>query len=227
MDIGQDYEFVLEGASALLMHADDIIAADELDAWRKDPKHKSVSVAGDDRSPAWSWMTGLYSDGTHVAMPSYCVMASLRQAGAKVSARKGSFKSMSQSGLLISSDFCRLTNRGEPIAMGDILAFKNEPFSKHVAGARSLGFDLLVRRARIGKAKHVRVRPIFDHWRVSGLVKVLEPAITQDILAQLFDVAGRLVGLGDWRPGSPTSPGPYGMFTSTVKPVGKPARKAV
>lgn len=222
-----DYEFVLKGTMPLLMHKDDVLMSDVLNAWRKDPKNKTVSQAGDDRSPAWSWMSYLYHNSEHLAIPAECLMACLRGAGAKIPAKRGSFKSMSQSGLLITTDFCEFTNNGEQISMADIMKFKNSEFLDQIAEVQKLGFDLLIKRAKIGQSKHVRVRPMFKSWGVSGVVTVTEPAITHDILGSLFEIAGRLIGLGDWRPSSPSSPGSYGLFTADVNPVGeKQKRKA-
>ena len=141
------YEFTLRGVMPLLMHADNILAADELSAWRADPKNKSVSVPGDDRSPAWSWVSYCYHDGEHLAMPAECIMAALKSAGAKISAKRGSFKAMTQSGLLIATDFCGFTIGNKQVRISDVLKFKELTFPKHVDGVRKLGFDLLVKRA--------------------------------------------------------------------------------
>ena len=67
-------------------------------------------------------------------------------------------------------------------------------------------------------AKHVRVRARFETWQVTGVLGLDEslPELTFDVVQQIFALAGR-VGLLDWRPGSPKSPGPYGMFTAEVK----------
>ena len=159
-------------------------------------------------------------------MPSDCLMACLRGAGAKISAKRGSFKSMTQSGLLISTDYCEFTTGGKLIKLADITRFKEAAFAKHIEGARKLGFDLMVKRAKIGQKKHVRVRPIFKDWQVRGVISVTEPAITDSVLEQLFEIAGRLVGLGDWRPSAPQSPGPYGMFTAVLGPAKDTGRKA-
>ena len=220
------YEFTLKGTMPLLMHNDNIMAADEITAWQKDPKNKSVSVPGDDRSPPWTWFSYLYHDEENLVIPTECIMAMLKNAGAKISAKRGSFKAMTQSGLLMATDFCAFTNGGKPIKLADIHRFKEAAFAKHVASARNLGFDLHVKRAKIGQKKHVRVRPIFHAWQVVGCIEVTEPAITEAVLEQLFEIAGRLVGLGDWRPSSPSSPGPYGMFTATLKQVTGKGRKA-
>ena len=216
-----DYSFTLTGTMPLLMHADDVMASDELMAWRKAPGNKSISVPGDDRSPAWTWQTYLYSDGMHVSLPQECIMCALRHAGAKIASKgKSTFKALSQSGLLIGSDFCEFTNNGEKIAITDLVAFRDRPFAEHIARCRALGFDLLVKRASVGSSKHVRVRPKFDPpWAVTGSIAVSEPAITEDVLNQLFELAGRYAGLGDWRPSAPKKPGPYGMFSATIEEI--------
>jgi hypothetical protein len=212
-----EYNFTLTGTTPILLHHDDVEASDDLKAWRQDPKNQSVSVPGDDRSPPWTWQTYLYHDGTHIAIPQQNVLTALRFAGAKIK-HKGTatFKSMSQSGLLVDSGFFAFTNHGKRIAIGDILAFRDEPFAIHKTEARELGFELDVKRAKVGSSKHVRVRPRFDFWQVTGKITVIEPAITPEVLAQMFEIAGRFAGLCDWRPSSKVSPGHYGMFKGEV-----------
>jgi hypothetical protein len=215
-----DYEFTLTGTTPLLMHADDVEAADRLKSWRTDPKNKSVSVPGDDRSPPWTWQTYLYTDGTYLTMPQECLMAALRSAGSKIAAKgKSTFKALSQSGLLIGADHCELTNNGKRVRLADVAKLWDEPYNEQLAVVRRMGFDLMSKRARVGKAKHVRVRAKFDAWQVRGTVMVSEPAITVDVLKQLFELAGRFSGLGDWRPSAPEKPGPFGMFSAAVKPL--------
>lgn len=211
-----DVRFKLTGEMPLLMHADDVFAADELSAWRKAPENKNLSTPGDDRSPGWTWQTYLYSDGTNVAMPSENIMACLRRAGTSLVMKKQkTFKEVTQSGLLLSSEFCKFTIGDKPIAMDSIKALKGEAFAKQAAAVEGMGFRLFAKRATVGKAKHVRVRPRFDQWEVSGAMHVLVPEITFDVLTTIFDLAGR-VGLGDWRPGCKT-PGSYGMFKAELK----------
>lgn len=220
-----EFDFTLRGTQPLLMHADDVIQSDELMAWRKDPTNSGVSVAGDDRSPPWTWQTYLYHDGEHLAMPQECVMAALRNAGAKLPHKgKATFKSLSQSGLLIMSDYCEFRCNGELIPLASIVKFRDEPFAAHVDKARKLGFDLSIKRAKVNTSKHVRVRARFDDWSVSGQIAVSEPAITPEVLSRMFELAGKLSGIGDWRPSSPKSPGPYGMFTAELKPIGAKRR---
>lgn len=222
-----DFDFILRGTQPLLMHADDVLQSDELTSWRQDPTNRNVSVAGDDRHPAWTWQTYLYHDGTHLAVPQECVMTALRTAGAKVPAKgKSTFKALSQSGMIVTSDYCEFRCGGKQIPILDLIAVRDAPFGEHVKRAQKLGFDLSIKRAKIGTSKHVRVRPIFHDWTVSGQIAVSEPAITEDVLRNLMAIAGRLAGLGDWRPSAPKSPGPHGMFTAEVVPVGSRKRVA-
>ena len=211
------FKFRLDSYMPMLMHADDIEAADELIAWRKDPKNKNFSKAGDDRTPAWTWQTYLYRDEENaIAMPSQNLMVAIRQGAARIILKGNkTFKELSQSGLFIAAENLKFTVNGEQISLKSIdkMKEKNISFDKQADAVRDLGFRLFLKRARIGTAKHIRVRPRFDKWEVSGEIQVLVPEITDEIREQLFEYAGN-IGLCDWRPGCKT-PGPYGMFTTT------------
>lgn len=212
------FQFTLTGFMPLLMHADNIEGSDELQEWRKQPANKGISVPGDDRSPGWTWQTYCYHDGQHIVMPSENVMVALRQAGAQMILKKQkTFKEITQSGLLISTEACEFRSDGKQIKWPDIVAMRDRTFSEQSAGCRSLGFDLFVKRARVGISKHVRVRPKFKTWSVSGEIMVLKPEITGEILQQLFELAGK-AGLCDWRPAGKT-PGPYGQADAVVKEI--------
>ena len=53
----------LTGKMPLIMHADNIEWADEMEAWRTNPANKAKSKAGDDRTPPWRWIGSLnYND---------------------------------------------------------------------------------------------------------------------------------------------------------------------
>lgn len=213
-----DVRFELVGKMPLLMHADDVEMADTLKAWRQDPANKNLSVPGDDRSPGWTWHTYVYSDGEHIAMPAENVMVALRQAGAQMILKKQkTFKEITQSGLLIATEFCEFTNGGKQIPLDKIDKMRDDPFAVQAEAVKKAGYRLFVKRARVGTSKHVRVRPRFDDWKVSGTISILKNEITFEILEQLFNLAGS-VGLCDWRPGCKT-PGPYGMFTANISKV--------
>lgn len=210
--------FELTGVMPLLMHQDDVEAADLLQKWRKDPANKNLSTPGDDRSPAWTWQTYLYHDGTHVVLPAANIAVALRQAGTQmILKRQKTFKELTQSGMLITTEFCEFRCHGNQIALADLAAVRDLPFTEQADRCRELGFRLFAKRARIGTSKNIRVRPRFDNWSVSGVIDVFALELTLPVLQQLFEIAGR-VGLCDWRPGCKT-PGPFGMFQAELAKV--------
>jgi len=209
------FKFTLTGLMPLLMHADSIEGSDELQEWRRDPTNKDVTVAGDDRSPTWTWQTYCYHNGQHIVMPSENIMVALRQAGSQIILKKQkTFKEITQSGLLVDGESCEFRCAGKQVKWIDILSLRDKTFSQQSAACKKLGFDLFAKRASVNKKKHVRVRPKFPVWSVSGEIMVLKPEITGDILKTLFELAGK-GGLGDWRPSGKT-PGPYGQADAVV-----------
>lgn len=213
------YSFTLTGETPLLMHADDVEASDTLMAWRKNSDNKSLSVPGDDRSPAWTWHTYLYSDGENVCIPSDNIMVALRNAGSKMIHKKQeTYKKLTQSGLVILDEHCELIAPRNPVPMASIAKLRDKSFAEQSQAVKSLGFTLFTKRAKLPSsgAKNVRVRPRFEEWSVRGDIEVLDPAITPEVLVKLFDIAGAQSGLGDWRPSSPKSPGPFGRFSAKV-----------
>ena len=209
------FQFTLSGFMPLLMHADNIEGSDELQEWRKQPANKGMSVAGDDRTPPWTWQTYCYHDGEHIVMPAENVMVALRQAGAQMILKKQkTFKEITQSGLLICTEACEFKNDGKQIKWSDVLAMRDKTFKEQSDTCKKLGFELFPKRARVGTSKHIRVRPKFSKWQVSGEIMVLKPEINAEILKQLFELAGK-AGLCDWRPSGKT-PGPYGQADADV-----------
>jgi hypothetical protein len=216
------YKVTLTGETALLMHNDYLSWADVMNKWRLDPANKGKSVAGDDRTPAWRWIGSLYHDSGKVAIPSDNLMTVLREGGKKIATGKGiqTFKSQTQSGILVDqAAWVLMTGKGEvPYDVVKSL-IGEEDFSVHEQAALDLGFELFVKRAKIGSAKHVRVRPRFDVWSVTGSLTVIDDAITTSVLETILQLAGTYCGIGDWRPSSPKAPGPFGKFSSTVKEI--------
>jgi hypothetical protein len=216
------YEVSITGKMPLLMHADNINWADEMEQWKNDPANKRGSKAGDDRSPAFRWIGSLYHDGTSVALPSDNLMRAFMEGGAMVPVPGGrsgkTFKAQTQSGMLVDGAYWPLLvgDARRAISARDVLALRTEKsFDAHRERVEKLGFSLYVKRAKIGTSKHVRVRPIFEKWASVGIVRVWDEQITLDVLQQVVTYAGLYKGLGDWRPGGKT-PGPYGMFTAKV-----------
>lgn len=69
MELTRTYIVNCTGLTPLLMHSDDVEWSDSIKAWRDDPANKRFKVAGDDRSPAWTWIGYLWHDGTVVGIP--------------------------------------------------------------------------------------------------------------------------------------------------------------
>jgi len=210
----QSINFSLTGITSLFMHADDVRAADMLDKARKTPGKRGK--AGDDRSPPWSWKTYLYRDEENICWPSQALMAMLRKGGASFKTEgKKTLKGESQASIVfLRENLALYTSQGKQVAIAAIDAIDNDAiFEEHEATVEKLGFVLDVRRASIGTSKNVRVRPKFlPGWRIAANAMVDTDRIPEDRFRELLIFCGSYVGLGDWRPSSPKSPGPHGRF---------------
>lgn len=215
----RQYRIDLTGVTGILMHADNVEWADYLKKWQKDPANKQESVSGDDRSPAWTWIGGLYVEAGQVVLPADNLMTVLREGGKRcpTGKRGGTFKAQTQSGIVVNESAWPLFVSGQVIPTTGLKAMQTEKdFAKHQEFAQNLGFSLFVKRASVGQNKHVRVRPRFDNWSASGSVTVFDEMITMDVLQNIITTAGAYASIGDWRPSSPKSPGPWGKFTAVV-----------
>ena len=216
------YRVTLTGASPLLMHGCNIKAGEEVRRWSKDPMNKKVSVAGDDRSPGWTWIGYCYHDGKQLTIDADNLMTMLRDGGSKCPAvtGKGSMKRQTQSGIMVNEIGWPLLVNGAPIPWAPIEALKTcDDFEEHESAVEKMGFTLFCKRATVGMAKHVRVRPRFNEWAATGTLTVLDEQITTDMLKMILKHAGFYCGLCDWRPGSPKCPGQFGRFEAEVDAV--------
>lgn len=214
------YRITITGLSDLLFHADNIEWAGQMQRWREDPANKAKSVRGDDRSPACTWIGSLYHDGKHIAIPSDNLMRCLMEGGAQVPVPGGkngkTFKAQTQSGMLVVEEYWPLLLNGKPVPVGNILSLvKEDDFDVHYETAQKAGFQLLVKRAKIGASKHVRVRPRFTAWSSTGTLQVWDEQLKLPALVDILRLAGTNKGLGDWRPSSRT-PGPFGRFEAKI-----------
>lgn len=215
------YKVQLQGNMPLLLHGDDLEWREAMKAWRADPDNKAKSVPGDDRSPAWTWIGGLYHDNNVVGIPSDNIMTALREGGSRVSVpgkRSLTYKRQSQSGLVVNEILWPLVTKKGQIPYAAVDALRNvEDYEVHKTTALGLGFELFAKGARIGIKKHVRVRAKLVSWAAAGTITVFDDTITKGVLENILIAAGRYCGIGDWRPSSPKSPGPYGTFTASVE----------
>jgi len=212
--------FTLKSITPLLMHADDVVMADELKS-RREKMKTSEKVAGDDRSPAWSWHTYCYHDGEHLVWPSDNIRSCLAKAASFVKyGRQSNCKSLSQSGLLITEENLSFSTRNGPVSWEMIEDWRERdvPFAEQSKLFTKADPDcsLFVKRAKIASSKNVRVRPKFEHWTIKGQIIITSSEISFDKLKEFFAIAGDRVGLGDWRPSAPKGPGPYGRFSAAL-----------
>lgn len=217
------YEVTLTGKTPLLMHSDNIEWADAMDAWKLNPDNKKNSKAGDDRTPAYRWIGSLYHDDEVLAIPSDNIMRCLMEGGTMVLVPGGksgkTFKAQTQSGCMSEEAYWPLKVGGKTVAIDPIMDLESEPdFGKHRAYAAANGFELYMKRAKIGSSKHLRVRPRFNHWSATGRLVILDDQLTEQVLRDILRFAGQYKGLCDWRPSSRT-PGPFGMFSAEIKEV--------
>jgi len=209
-------QFELTGIQPLLMHWDNIEGGDLVKEWIRDPDNKNISTAGDDRTPAWTWQTYCYNDGSSLVVPSANLMACLKTAGSrKILRKQTTFKELTQTSILIPSEFLKFYSKGKEVSWPKIVSMKDRPYKNQTDAVKELGFSLFMKRAKVGTSKHVRVRPRFEEWSVKGEADILDPSLTLEVLKEIFNLAGR-VGLGDWRPGC-KSPGPFGQFEAKLK----------
>lgn len=218
----EQYKITLTGLTPLLMHNDNLSFNEKIKEWQHDPENKIYNQAGDDRSPAWTWIGYLYHDSVNVGISSDNIMTMLREGGAKLSTGKGkeTYKKQTQSGIMLDQQQFDIYVNNHKIPISDIKELiGNNEFADHVKTAEALDFELLVKRAKIGRAKHIRVRPMFRNWIAVGSLTVLDSeltGLTQDVLQRVLNQAGALCGLCDWRPSSPSS-GTFGKFSPVVE----------
>lgn len=217
------FEFELTGRMPLIMHNDNIEGADEVAEWINDPRNAGKSKPGDDRTPPWKWMISLYSIGDQVMIPNDNLMACFKYGASRVRIdpkRPGSYEKLSQSGLLIHDAGIPLLVPDRPLKVRDIDKLRELPFAEQSRRVQALGFRLYTKRVLVEKKRHIRVRPMFEHWRAAGKVTIMDTeSIKPEALRQIGVAAGNEGGLMDRRPGVkwPKTPGPYGTFDFRIK----------
>jgi hypothetical protein len=64
---------------------------------------------------------------------------------------------------------------------------------------------------KVGTSRVVRCRPQFRQWSATFKLQIDSSVIDVELIRDAIQIAGRLIGLGDWRPGAPKG-GNYGRF---------------
>jgi hypothetical protein len=186
-----DLTFVLTGTRPLIMH--NARLSNPLDPHTqrlaKITKKRGKTIEDHREVARLEWEGSLYHDaesGIHV--PAANVERSLLDA-----ARMFKLGTKVQRGLFVTSDAMPL-DIGDQRSAGQIIDDEN---------------FRLVASVKVGQQRVMRCRPCFRSWSITGTVYLDESQIEPDQLRQIMDTAGRLVGLGDWRPR-------YGRFSAEV-----------
>lgn len=136
------------------------------------------------------WLLGLYwQEDIGVVVPSINLEATFRNAAKSV--RKGTIAKQ-QSAISIKPDYIPLEFEGKGKSKEELWNDPNQKYSD----------------VKVGKIKQASVlicRPRFDNWALSFKIMYDEKKFDRDEIISLFDLAGREVGLCDYR-------GKYGMF---------------
>jgi hypothetical protein len=199
------------------MHHNNIEQRDRLEETRK---RMRGGKPGDDRSPPDTWKSYLYvSDETNkICIPTENLLAALLLGGMKVKmSGKETYKTHSQRIAFDRLDYDLVIGSGT-IDKSSIESIQGE-YLEHADAVRALGFRLQVKPASVGTTKHIRVRPLFAQWSVTGTFEIEADdasILGLSALRDIFTATGRLVGLGDWRPSSPKRPGQYGRFVAEI-----------
>lgn len=176
----------LQGVSPLLCHNGQ--TADPRNTYAKAMKaisgKRKKTDADFDELARLEWLAGLYRFGDELVIPDY-VLESTMIAGAKKSKRGPQAKC----GLFF-TDHAVLEFDGKPEAIND------DTLAKMFAGGT---FTHTV-GVRVGMAKVMRTRPVFRNWSCAASVQYDPDVLNQRDLEEIAVDAGRLVGLGDWRP---------------------------
>jgi hypothetical protein len=142
------------------------------------------------------WLAGLYRIDGDLVIPDY-VIESTMIGGAKKSKRGPQAKC----GLFF-AEHASLQFEGKPDTIDDeTLAemFASGNFT-HTIGVK------------VGMAKVMRTRPMFRHWSINAIAQYDPDVLNLGDVAEIAGDAGKLVGLGDWRP-------KHGRFEAEVVPV--------
>jgi hypothetical protein len=176
----QSVDFHIRGVAPLICHNPRL--ADPLDPWTKaiaEISGKRKKTDKDHRELGRREFLGsLYHDGNRPYIPAANIERMLRDAAAR--SKKG--KDV-QAGAIVPED--------API----IYSGPTDPEELHDSGKFVLRTGVLVGRARV-----IRTRPCFRAWELKFSVLFDEEILNRSAIQDFAILAGRIIGLGSWRP---------------------------
>ena len=186
----QVYKVEIEGLTPILMHNGQL--SDPFNYYTKELKKLTSkrTKTEDDQLQMMrvEWDGGLYLDGKgKVAMPADSILAMI-QGGA----RKFKLGKQVAPGVFTTEDFYEFEHDG-PKSLDKLYADRQYVFRK---------------RVKVGQAAVMRTRARFPKWTCKFELELVADILNPEDLKRILDTAGRVVGLGDWRPR-------YGRFNVT------------
>ncbi len=199
-------KFRLSGLGQMLMHCGQ--TADPLNHFAKAMKKASGKRGKTDEDLAvlanLEWWAGLYTNKpgviaddfsvsidpkAHLIIPAHVLDSAIREG-----ARKNKMGKAASAGVIVEGDGL-FSHDGD--ADLNKLALDPAFTARHAV--------------KVGTAKVMRTRPVFSSWHVTFSL-VFDPGILDEsTIKTALESAGRLVGIGDWRPGAPRG-GSFGRF---------------
>jgi len=173
--------FTVKGISPLIMHNGQ--TADPLNQYSKAIKKitakRKKTDADYEKLSELEWYAGLYvNDDGRVIVPGDCLTAMLRDAAKKQRLGK----------LFSSAVFCD---------DDALLEYEGPKKTDKMFQSGKFTSRMLV---RVTTAKVLRTRPIFKDWSTTFEVKYYPTEINIDQVKEAVETAGRVIGLGDYRP---------------------------
>ena len=197
--------FTIKGVSPLLMHCGQ--TADPVNCFSRAMKNQSKKRQKTDEDylslALLEWYAGLYTsprittdiDGNvtvpedaKLVIPAHVLDSCIREG-----AKKNKEGKLASAGVIVTGDGLLKTS------VKDIDA---------ASADESFRFSAAV---RVGTAKIIRTRPRFDAWSVTFTAEIDESVCEERQVTSWLQSAGKLVGIGDWRPGAPRG-GSFGRF---------------
>ena len=217
----REYKLTFTGETPLWLHKYDIEQSDAVKAWRTNPDNKSHSKPGDDRTPAWTWITYLHHDGENIAIPAEMIQKVLILAAARVTLKgQKTYKTVLPACMLIKDMHFKFTNKKKQVPMKPlwdmIAADKKYDYGHHISFAKANGFKLDCRPVNVQGKGNIRCRAEFSNWKVEGSIFILDTTEIKDSIFKEIVNQMTMFGFGENRPNSP-KPGTRGRFDVTVK----------
>jgi hypothetical protein len=201
------HTFTITGIGPMLMHCGQ--TADPLNRFARAMKAQTLKRNKTDEDFAalslLEWFAGLYvsaplvldesgtvgvPEGTKLVIPAHVLDSALREGARKIKAGK-----LISAGVIVEGP-------GE---------FKVSGMRSITAASQDEAYYFRC-AVRVGAKSVMRTRPIFNDWSATFSACIDTEVVDLPTVKQSLEAAGRLVGIGDWRPGAPKG-GSYGRFT--------------